>query len=316
MATRRIVEQARRQGSVITRHEILRLGGTSRLISYLLSSGVLVRKHAAVFALAGVADDHRLAVRAALAALRVEGAAASHVSAAWLQGLVDRPPDCPQITAGVEHRRLAGVVVHRTTAERPLERRAFQGIACTTPARTLVDLAAMVPPERLADAVDRALHKGLVRIRDLEAEVGKGGRRGSEQLRRCLARHGYTGGPAPSVLESRMARLLTRFGLPAAQPQCIAGPEGEYRLDYAYPRPRLMVELNGYTWHHSPEQMASDLARQRRLTLDGWTVLVFTWQDVTMQPERVARQIRTALGRIPSAGGTVRPTRKPAKVDK
>jgi very-short-patch-repair endonuclease len=53
--------------------------------------------------------------------------------------------------------------------------------------------------------------------------------------------------------------------------------------------------LYGYLWHHSPEQMAHDQARQRQLVLAGWRVLVFTWRDVWNEPERVIEQICQAV---------------------
>lgn len=296
-----LIDRARRNAGVITTAEARGVGASTRQLAALERDGVFIRRHPGVYLLSGFPRDHRLEVRAALAALHRDGAlhstTASHASAAWLQGLVDRPPPEVHITTTAGHaRRLAGVIVHRTAPDPRAGRRLFDGIACTPPARTLVDLAPSLAPAGLADAVDRALSKRLVRIADLEAETRRGGRRrGTDQLRRCLGERGYTGVPAPSVLEGRMARLLTHFGLPVAKPECIAGPDGEYRLDYAYPLPRLMMELYGYTWHHSPEQMAGDLARQRRLTLEGWTTLVFTWLDVTREPERVAREIREAL---------------------
>lgn len=295
----RIVAHARRHGFVITRAEALRLGASPHLLAELVRSGVLTRKHPAVYAVAGAPDDHALAVRVALAALDDPYATASHASAAWLQGLIDLSPApaTVHVTTGPEHRRINGVALHRSA--RPVAGvRRFRGIPCTPPARTLVDLAATAPPAQLDVAVDRAISTGLVRPRDLLAEVVTGGgRRGTGSLRRCLAERGDIGAPTPSVLESLMGRLYTRFQLPAVQAEHVAGPNGEYRIDYVHQPQRVAVELYGYLWHHSPEQMHHDLARQRRLTLEGWTVLVFTWRDVTTDPARVAREIRHALAR-------------------
>jgi very-short-patch-repair endonuclease len=237
--------------------------------------------------------DHPIQVRAALAAAGGE-AVASHGSAAWLQGIVDKPPAEPHITIPVARRRLSGVAVHRSKSYNVLS---YRGVRCTPPARTLADIAVVATPSELSDAVDRALSLGLVRVKDLIAETTKpnGRRRGTDALRRCLDERGDTDVPNPSVLESKMARLLNRYRLPVARPEFVAGTAGEYRIDYAYPDRRIMVELYGYASHHSPEQMASDLARQRQLTLEGWTVLIFTWPDVVHHPEAVARELRRAL---------------------
>ena len=92
-----------------------------------------------------------------------------------------------------------------------------------------------------------------------------------------------------------MARLMIRYRLPPAKAEHVAGPAGEYRIDYAYPAERLAVELYGYASHRGPEQLRKDQARHRRLTIQGWTVLVFTWRDVVNTPALVARDIRQAL---------------------
>jgi hypothetical protein len=182
-------------------------------------------------------------------------------------------------------------------------------VLCTEPVPTLFDLASTATAEELDDAVDRALANRLVRLKDLVAQASRPnrGRAGTAAMRRCLARRGDLKAPAPSVLESRMARLYTRFGLPPVPAEHIAGPDGEYRIDYAQTGPRVAVELFGYLWHHSPARMARDLARQRRLTLEGWRVLVFTWMDVQEHPERVAGEIRRAIS-APSQAHQTRPS--------
>jgi very-short-patch-repair endonuclease len=280
---------------VITRDEAQRVGAADRVLANAVRAGVLVRVHRSVYVLAGAAQDPVVAIRAAVAAAG-PGAMASHATAAWLQGLVDRLPATIHVTIARDDRpALAGVVVHRC---RPAPRsRPFRGVHCTEPPRTLVDLAATGTPAQIADAIDRGLAGGILRLADLEAEArpSKRRRRGAAQLRWCLQATGRTGGPNPSVLESIMARLFLRYRLPAPKAEVRAGPDGRFRIDYAYPEQRVAIELYGYAWHHSPVQMRHDLARQRALTLDGWTVLVFSWHDVTTDPARVAAEIRRAL---------------------
>lgn len=302
--TKAVIDYCHRHGHVITTAQARQCGANSRQLAALAGTGLLLRAHPGVYVLAGAPRDHALALRTAMAALRASDSgqvfAASHVSAAWLQGVIDKPPPEVHITTTTSYQRtLPGVTLHRTRS--PLERRPYQGIPCTLPARTLVDLAAVTGPARLADAVDRALSTAIVRIRDLEAEIDRGHRRGTDQLRRCLQDRGLIGAPTPSVLESRMARLITRYAVPITRSEMVAGPAGEYRIDYAAPQQRLAVELYGYAHHRSADQMAYDHARQRRLTLEGWTVLVFTWKDVTSAPERVVRDIMDAAKRAKPA---------------
>lgn len=301
---------------VITRAQAAALGAHPRAVSELVRAGILVRTHPAVYAVAGAMGDPCVPIRAAIAAVAAgtrglngsgpaigTAAVASHGTAAWLQDIVERPPPTIHLTAALPRgRRLSGVVVHRTN--QPVRSILYRGIRCTPPVRTLIDLAASAPPSEIDRAVDRALASGLVRLEDIESGLAAdgSGRRGVGYLRLRLFERGYVGGPTPSVLESDMGRLLRKMGLPVPKAEVHAGPDGRYRIDYAYGSRRVAIEVYGYTWHHSPEQLAGDVDRQRRLTLEGWTVLIYTWQDVQREGERVAAQIASALDLCPELG--------------
>jgi hypothetical protein len=145
--------------------------------------------------------------------------------------------------------------------------------------------------------VDRALARRLVTIPGLLAElnrVGRRGRRGAGALRRLLKCRGFIGVPAPSVLESKTRRLFDRYRLPVPHCELKTGEDGEYRLDFAYAALKLAIEVDGYVWHFSPEHTRRDNARRNALTLQGWTVLVYTWREVTTEPARVAAEIAAA----------------------
>jgi hypothetical protein len=253
-----------------------------------------------VFALAGTSGGHATAVRAALAAFG-SAAVASHQSAAWLAGLVDRPPGPVHVTVFDDRRRhLVGVRVHRS--RHPVNSQVWQGLRCTSTARTLIDLAAVVPPGALEPALDRALAGGQVRVSDLDRATRAGSRvPGAPALRRCLRERGHIGAPQPSVLESRMARLFIRYRLPVPRAEVVWGHQREYRLDFAYPAIKLAIEVYGYVWHSSAEHLSHDLARQRQLTSQGWTVLAYTWRQIVDDPEAVAAEIADMYRRLGTA---------------
>ena len=291
-ATKAIVDRARRQGWVITRSVSLAMGVHPDQMSALVHAGVLVRPHPGVYVVAAAPDDYTVVVRAAIAAA-APTAAASHWTAAWLQGITSSRPPVMHLTVVSRHSlKLVGVRTHLATP--PLPSLPFRGVPCTLPARTLVDIATTATSAELADAIDRARSGQIVRLKDLEAET-RSKRRGAGALRRELERLGHSGGPSPSVLESRMARLFRTYGLPEPRAERISGPDGRFRIDYTYDDQRLGIELYGYTSHSSPAQLRKDTARQNELILAGWAVLIFTWPDVTRQPARVAAQIRAAL---------------------
>jgi very-short-patch-repair endonuclease len=300
-----VIRRIRSGGLVLTVEEGVKAGVTRRQLADLAVEGVLYRAHPGVYVRAGDEADPLVRIRAGLAAAGA-GAVASHRSAAWLQNLVGEPPATVEVTAidGV-HRRLRGVTVHRTRP--PLVALPYRGVRCTAPARTLVDLAPMVSTPVLVSCIDRALVNGLAPMADLAAEAS-GRRRGCALLRWALAGLGHLEVPDASELEMRARRLFRSAQLPSPVVQVRAGPDSRYRIDCAWVESRLAVELYGFTYHHSPEQMAHDLSRQRELVLHGWTVLTFTWQEVVGRPERVVRDIRAALttgaaGRRRSAAG-------------
>jgi very-short-patch-repair endonuclease len=167
----------------------------------------------------------------------------------------------------------------------------------TPPHRTLTDLAAAYTPRALDDILDRALSRRVVTLPQLEQAIRpepSERRPGVSVLRRQLALRHPGEAPAPSVLESRMGRLLRRLeaeeGMPLPQVE-VAWSAGRYRLDFAWTALRLALEVDGYTWHATPEQMSRDLRRRNRLVAAGWVFLIYSWAQVTFDPGRVMAEI-------------------------
>ncbi|MDQ6782658.1 MAG: endonuclease domain-containing protein [Actinomycetota bacterium] len=57
------------------------------------------------------------------------------------------------------------------------------------------------------------------------------------------------------------------------------------------------MEVDGFAYHADPEAMTRDHRRRNELLGLGWTVLVFTWLDVTRDGQRVLATVRHALSR-------------------
>lgn len=224
----------------------------------------------------------------------------------WLWGISGRIAPAPAITVAMGRRpRLSGVEVHRTRVGFDIVKR--DGIACTGLVRTLVDCAAILSADDLADLVDRALANRVVTLSGLDRGIESRsvtGLPGRGALRRCLLDRGMLGGPAPSVLESRMARLFRRHRLPTPCAEVTWGDRRQYRLDFAFPAIRLAVEVDGYTWHSSPEQLERDHRRRNELTAAGWVVLVYTWRDIDGDEARVAAEIADAHRRLTPGGAS------------
>jgi very-short-patch-repair endonuclease len=171
-----------------------------------------------------------------------------------------------------------------------------QGIPTTNPMRALVDMAGDAEPALLDEAIDAALADRLVTVDGLLAEaerLARHGRSGPAQLTGRLTKRGFAGAPAPSALESRALRLLAASGVRVEKCEVVVEGTG-YRLDIQLDC-GLFVELDGYTYHWSPEQKRYDDARRNKLRLMGTEILVYDWQTVTEQGPRMVEEIRMAL---------------------
>jgi very-short-patch-repair endonuclease len=85
--------------------------------------------------------------------------------------------------------------------------------------------------------------------------------------------------PGESPLETRIVTVLARYGFPppVLQHQISFGPS-RYRLDFAYPEPKVFLEGNGFGAHSIASDLDKDARRQNQMVADGWRPLVFTWR--------------------------------------
>jgi hypothetical protein len=215
----------------------------------------------------------------------------SHESAAAAWELRATRAAVIHLTVGPGGRaRRRGLRAHRTGELRSAEVTELDGLPITTPARTLLDLAA--GSRGLEAALDRAEQLRLVDFAEVRALIAlHAGRPGARTLERAVARYRGPVG-ARSRLESAFAELCDAHGLP--RPLVNTVVEGRER-DCFWPQARLVVEVDSYAWHRSPAALAEDRERDAVLVLAGYRVLRFTWAHVTERPWYVAETIRRAL---------------------
>jgi predicted transcriptional regulator of viral defense system len=197
---------------VVTRAELLRAGVTVAEIKSRLRTGALLREHPGVYRVGhrapSVEARYLAAVRACGERALLSGRAAAH-----LVGVVKGAAPPPEVITPTE-RRVRGVKTRRSRRMSPEDATTWRGIPVTTVARTLLDLAAVLPVDDLA----RACHEAGVRHGTTAAEVEavlarRPGSRGAAVLRRIL--HGDVR-VALSRLEARfLARLReARLAMP------------------------------------------------------------------------------------------------------
>lgn len=252
----------------------------------------------AVYRLAGTAAtwEQRLT---ALTLAAGPGAAASHRSAAALLGLPGFGRTVPlEVTTTRRRRHRPGPArVHQATSLPARHLTVVEGIFVTRVARTLVDLAATVPPSRTERALENALSMGLVTAESVRAvlrEAGGRGRPGSALVGRLLADRGEGYVATASELETRFVALVRSAGLPEPVRQFNSGDGDGWvgRVDFAYPRLRILIELDSRRHHSAKLDFEADRARDNRLAAAGWRVLRITWRQLTEHPDDVVELLR------------------------
>jgi very-short-patch-repair endonuclease len=234
---------------------------------------------------------------AALAALLWGGpdAFVSHVGAGTLYALDGLGAN--RVSIWTPRRFRSDIVeVHRGLVA-PSDRRMRGPIRVTSPARTLVDLAAVLDDEDLTAVVEDALHRGLTTpmsiARCLDAIGGKG-RLGTARLREILDDRGNQR-PTMSKLEVRIWRTLRARGLEPVRQHPVKCGTTTYWVDCAFPQWRVAVEGFGDKFHRSPRTRKRELRRLAALATVQWRVLPVTWDEITDAPDDVVANIITTL---------------------
>jgi hypothetical protein len=166
----------------------------------------------------------------------------------------------------------------------------------------LIDLAGVVPRERLGQAVDDAIRRRLTdwdEIAAVRARHARRGRNGTGKMRALLEeRYGST---IPDSHFGRLvADLIVDAGLPAPEIEYdVRGPDGRWlaRVDLAYPDDRLAVELDSAKHHLNERAFEADPVRQNRLEVAGWAVLRYTWKAYSRRPHVICAEVAAALQR-------------------
>jgi very-short-patch-repair endonuclease len=289
----RIAELASRQHGVVSRRQLMALGASPELIRQRLSRRLLVRVHAGVYTVGHPLLSLRGRYLAAVLACG-DNAVLSHLAAGALLDLRPLPsgPIDVTIPRGGSRRR-AGLAVHTTRSLDPEEVTAHDGIPCTTPARTLVDMAAIVTARVLDRALERSLVLNLFDLTGVEAAIGRAnGRRGVGTLRRMVARMSDAPPFLRSELERRFLALVRKGRL---QMPVVNGLIAGHEVDFHWPKQRLIVETDGRSTHDTTHAFERDRRRDLQLELAGWHVIRIGWRQVVDRPDQVRALLRTRL---------------------
>lgn len=278
----------RRQHGVISRAQLLELGFSPKAIEHRIRCGRLHPVARGVYAV-GRPDltQHGRWMAAVLAC--GPGAVLSHGSAAALWGIAPwRGATHVSVAAG---RQPEGVRAHRR-ALTDIEMTRRQGIPVTSPALTLIDLATQLSRERLERAIDQADALNVITVRALREALRSAPRHpGLKVLRSVIDARTFT--LTDSVLERLFLPLAQQAGLP--QPLTRHHVSG-FKVDFAWPDLKLVVETDSLRYHRTPAQQARDRVRDHAHLAAGLTPVRFTHAQVRFEPGHVVKTL-SALAR-------------------
>jgi very-short-patch-repair endonuclease len=283
------------QHGVVARAQLLRLGVGRRAIEHRLQHGRLHPIHHGVYAV-----GHRVLSKEArwMAAVLAAGpgAALSHRSAAALWGLRRSTRSRIEVTVATQRRPRPGIQMHRGRLA-PDEVTVVDGIPVTTVLRTLLDLAAVIPPRQVERAVHEAEVRRLSDLLSLDDLVVRHPRRRRIATIRAVLAAGRIGAIVTrSELEDRFLAFVDAAGLPRPEVNTSLRVGGRWiEADCVWRAERLIVELDGHATHGTAAAYERDRARDRTLNAAGWRVVRVTWRQTHDEPNALAADLRTLL---------------------
>jgi len=229
-----------------------------------------------------------------------EGTVISHGSAAELTGLWDkRLPVVDVIPPNWSGRKIPGIRWHRVRLPRADEIEVRERIPCTTPSRTLVDMAGRTGWSSMRRLVEQAAILRVLDVEGIDRILARGRRRGAPRLRAILAPWRNSSVRRPvlrSRLEARLFPLLIEEGLPVPRSNVKLQVGGEHiEADLLWPEQKLVIETDGEETHGTPMAFQRDRKRDQLLLAAGYRTARITWDQVRVEPAAVVRRISLML---------------------
>jgi very-short-patch-repair endonuclease len=290
-----IAALAERQYGVVATRQLVALGWSQQAVAKRVAVGRLHRVHHGVYAV-----GHRVLGRHGrwMAAVLAGGpdAVLSHVSAAALWEMRASEATWIDITVPRTGRRSRPALrVHRPRRLLPDEVTIRHRIPVTSASRTVLDMAARLPPTRLYRLLDQVEIRELTDYTALSAvAAAHPGHRGARKLREALRTHEAGTDATKSDLEALFLGLCHHHGLPTPRVNpTVAGKE----VDFLFADGRLVVETDSWRYHKTRQAFENDRARDARLARAGYRTLRFTDRQLEREPGMVAETVRSHVAR-------------------
>src|SRR5664279_3714027 len=291
-------ETLKEQGGVIRRDQAIVAGVRPTRIDDLIRRGRWLRVLPRVYGVAVDPSDPVSRIRACWLWAGDRSTVAEQAAAWWL-GLSRTPPTVITVIVPLHTRRSAQLGVRIVRAEvRACDVEFENWIRVTSAARTGLDLAR----RGLRDELETVLRVRRMDPGRLNQSLTLGrGRRGQLRARKAVDEVATNPWSAAERLAHRHLRDAGITGWTANPPirlRC-----GVRYPDIAFEDIKLAVEIDGREHHSGRRDFEMSRMRHNQFVEAGWTILQFTWKDVTENPGAMVAIIRSTADRLRAISG-------------
>jgi hypothetical protein len=288
---------AAKQHDTVSRAQLTELGFGAAAITYRLTTGRLHRVHAGVYAVGRPSLTRHGRWMAATLACGI-AAALSHRAAAALWQIYPFHGAVIDVSApGRSRNARPGLRVHRPRRLEPEDVTTVDGIPVTTVARTLIDLAPSLSPQRFERAWDAGVRLGVLDLDEvIDLRARSNGRRGLHKVDALIVAQR----PLPPRSRTELERdgydlFANAPGIPIPSANAWL-PEVAMEVDLVWPGHGLVVELDHQEWHAKTRaQRERDTARDVSLQLADYMVLRVSDFRLRTDGPRIVEDARNML---------------------
>lgn len=229
----------------------------------------------------------------------ISGLAAAHT---W--GLLDTTQQLRDgdpidvLLVGRNAREPSGVRIHRTSSVARQDIRWRKGIPVTSPALTVLHLAAVMDELELEAVLSVALRMRLVRRPNLVDVMARNPYSKGIGALRALLEQPQSLHDTRSKYERLLMNLLKQAELPL--PVTNVRVAGEL-VDGVWPDLKLVFEFDGWKYHGGRDRFESDRLRDQRLAVAGHRVIRITGRQIDHRPYALVARLASVITALRAA---------------
>jgi hypothetical protein len=296
----RIARIAERQEAVITYDQLREVGLKPGAIRHRKTNGRLFEAHYRVYAV-GRPDLTPLGELWAALLRCGEGARLTRWSATAYAGMTKNYTGPIQISVPRTPPKVKGLDVREATLH-PYDVRHKDGLAYTSPAMTLIDLAPELDDVALAELFQKATRIGLTANQIARTLARYPRRRGTPRVRAQLERYREQKGRSRGDFEDAVWVWLTNWLPPEAERpkrnQLVEVADGELREgDAIFSKAKVWLEFDFHGHHGASAKTATaDHQRDRLIRDAGWNLTHYTDYEFDNDRDGIKADIERKLG--------------------